>query len=120
MPKTAASRRDFLADFSHEVRTPLAGISSAIESLEAGGLTKEDEEQLQKIITRQLGRLERLVRDLSELNELESGGIVLHRKPVDLFELAGEVAVEARPVAEIAPTPSGKRPLVVSKVAGAR
>jgi len=86
------TRRDFLADFSHEVRTPLAGISSAIESLEAGGLTKEDEEQLQKIITRQLGRLERLVRDLSELNELESGGIVLHRKPVDLFELAGEVA----------------------------
>lgn len=86
------TRRDFLADFSHEVRTPLAGISSAIESLETGGLSAEDEEQLKKIIVRQLSRLERLVRDLAELNELESGGISLHRKPVDLLELAREVA----------------------------
>jgi two-component system phosphate regulon sensor histidine kinase PhoR len=86
------TRREFLADFSHEVRTPLAGISSAIESLESGGLTKDDEEQLRRIITRQLGRLERLVRDLAELNEIESGGIVLHRKPVDLLELARELA----------------------------
>jgi len=86
------TRRDFLADFSHEVRTPLAGISSAIESLENPNLTEDEEEQLRRIIVRQLSRLERLVRDLAELNEIESGGIVLHRKPVDLFELAKEVA----------------------------
>ncbi len=86
------TRRDFLADFSHEVRTPLAGITSAIESLEAGGLEAENEEQLRKIIVRQVGRLERLIRDLAELNEIESGGIVLQRKPVDLLELAKEVA----------------------------
>jgi len=86
------TRRDFLADFSHEVRTPLAGISSAIESLDNGSLTEDEKEQLHKIIVRQLGRLERLVRDLAELNEIESGGISLHRKPVDLLELAKEVA----------------------------
>jgi signal transduction histidine kinase len=90
------TRREFLADFSHEVRTPLAGITSAIESLESSGpgaaLGAEDEEQLRKIIVRQVGRLERLVRDLAELNEIESGGIVLQRVPVDLYELARQVA----------------------------
>lgn len=86
------TRRDFLADFSHEVRTPLAGITSAVESLEAGGLGAEDEVQLRKIIVRQVGRLERLVRDLAELNEIESGGIELQLKQVDVLEVAREVA----------------------------
>lgn len=86
------TRREFLSDFSHEVRTPLAGITSALESLEAGGLDPADEEQLRRILVRQTGRLERLVRDLAELSEIESGGIVLDRKPADLLEIAREVA----------------------------
>jgi PAS domain S-box-containing protein len=86
------TRRDFLADFSHEVRTPLAGITSALESLEAGGLAPADEEQLRRILVRQVGRLERLVRDLAELNEIESGSITLDRKRVDLLEVSREVA----------------------------
>lgn len=89
-------RKDFLDDFSHEVRTPLAGLRSAAETIDTGGLTAEQEEQLRQIMLRQLGRIERLVRDLSELNRIESGELVLERHEVDLAELLRDVVDEFR------------------------
>jgi two-component system phosphate regulon sensor histidine kinase PhoR len=87
-------RRNFISDFSHEVRTPLAGLRSAVESYVsgAGRLTAEDDAQLRKIMTRQLARLERLVNDLSELSRIESGDLTLDRSEVDLLALFQELA----------------------------
>jgi signal transduction histidine kinase len=87
-------RKDFLDDFSHEVRTPLAGLKSAAETLETGGLAAEQEERLRHVMSRQIARIERLVNDLSELNRIESGQLVLERQPVSLRELLGELAEE--------------------------
>jgi len=84
-------RRDFLDNFSHEVRTPLAGLRSAAESFEAGPLTRAQEAQLRTIILRQLSRLERLVQDLAELNRIESGELVLNRQPTALRALILEL-----------------------------
>jgi len=89
-------RKDFLDDFSHEVRTPLAGLRSAAETLEQRGLTAEQEEHLRRIIVRQVGRIGRLVRDLSELNRIESGELVLERANVDLVEVVRAVCDEFR------------------------
>jgi two-component system, OmpR family, phosphate regulon sensor histidine kinase PhoR len=89
-------RKDFLDDFSHEVRTPLAGLRSAVETLDAGGLTKEQGEQLRQVILRQLSRIERLVRDLSDLNNIESGQIALQRQPVDLRGVLRELSDDHR------------------------
>ena len=77
-------RKDFLDDFSHEVRTPLTGLKSAAETLDAGRLTREHEGQLRQVIQRQIARIERLVTDLSELNQIESGQLVLERRLVNL------------------------------------
>ena len=87
-----AVRRQFLADFSHEVRTPLAGLRSAAETLERGELPPHDEANLRRIVGRQLDRLERLVDDLSELNRIESGELVLGRRETDLRALLADVA----------------------------
>lgn len=89
-------RRDFLDDFSHEVRTPLAGLRSAIETFSREGLSPDDEAQLRRILARQITRLETLVEDLSELNTIESGDLLLERRPVDLLGLLRDLADEYR------------------------
>lgn len=83
-------RREFLDDFSHEVRTPLAGLRSAVETLETEGLPPEHVVELRRVVQRQIRRIERLVTDLSELNRIESGQLVLERRPQSLRDLLEE------------------------------
>jgi len=89
-------RRDFFDDFSHEVRTPLAGLRSAIETFSREGLSPDDELQLRRILGRQMTRLETLVHDLSELNTIESGDLLLEKRPIDLLPLLRDLADEYR------------------------
>ena len=85
-------RKEFLDDFSHEVRTPLAGLKSAAETLQhRDGLTDEHEAQLRNVMDRQIARIERLVNDLSELNRIETGELVLQRRPVNLRAVLREL-----------------------------
>ncbi|HUP46092.1 MAG TPA: ATP-binding protein, partial [Thermoanaerobaculia bacterium] len=89
-------RRDFLDDFSHEVRTPLAGLRSAAETLEGGRLTPDHEEALRQVMLRQLNRIERLVKDLAELNRIESGDLVLEPRRVELTDVLNDLCNEFR------------------------
>lgn len=85
-------RKEFLDDFSHEVRTPLAGLKSAAETLQhRDGLTEDHERQLRSVMERQISRIERLVNDLSELNRIETGELVLQKRAVDLNALLREL-----------------------------
>jgi two-component system phosphate regulon sensor histidine kinase PhoR len=84
-------RKEFLDDFSHEVRTPLTGLKSAAETLDGGRLTREHELQLRQIMQRQIARIERLVTDLSELNQIESGQLALERHPVNIREVLSDL-----------------------------
>jgi len=86
-------RRNFISDFSHEVRTPLAGLRSAVETFEtnAGRLSPEDDQQLRRIMARQLRRLERLVDDLAELSRIEAGDLSLDLRSVDLRRMIDEL-----------------------------
>ena len=88
-------RKEFLDDFSHEVRTPLAGLRSAAETLEQD-VPADVEQKLREVMRRQLGRIERLVKDLSDLNQIESGKIELQLRPVNLLEMAEELCGDFR------------------------
>jgi two-component system phosphate regulon sensor histidine kinase PhoR len=91
-------RREFIADFSHEVRTPLAALKSAVETFEydRGHLTEEQDGQLRRIVTRQLARLERLAQDLSELSHIEAGDLSLERAEIDLRRLVEDLCEDFR------------------------
>jgi two-component system, OmpR family, phosphate regulon sensor histidine kinase PhoR len=89
-------RRDFLDDFQHEIRTPLTGLRSATETLEEGGIDAQAEKQLRHVIQRQYTRIERLINDLAELNQIESGQVVLNRRPADLRGLLSDLSDELR------------------------
>jgi two-component system phosphate regulon sensor histidine kinase PhoR len=84
-------RSEFLDDFSHEVRTPLAGLRSAVETFEGGDLSPENEEKLRQVMARQLARIERLVQEISELNRIEAGELVLEQQTVDLYQVVRDL-----------------------------
>ena len=70
------SRSDFVANASHELRTPVAAIRVAVETLTKVDFAKEGEAALRfsNIIARQAARLEALVTDLLDLARVESPG----------------------------------------------
>ena len=86
-------RRNFISDFSHEVRTPLAGLRSAVETFETNAerLSTEEDQQLRRIMARQLRRLERLVEDLAELSRIEAGDVTLEFRSVDVRRMIDDL-----------------------------
>ncbi|MDH3306454.1 MAG: HAMP domain-containing histidine kinase [Acidimicrobiia bacterium] len=85
-----ASRKEFLAAVSHDLRTPLATLRAGLEALEDGMV--DDPGRLYKVMGRDIDALGRLIDDLSVLATVEAGGI--NRERVDLAELADDT-VEA-------------------------
>jgi two-component system phosphate regulon sensor histidine kinase PhoR len=92
-------RRRFVSDISHELRTPVASIAAAAETLASLGAGGE-ERPLIDVIARQTGRMRELLDDLTDLTLIESGQIVLERGPVDLTAVAREVAADVQPAAQ--------------------
>jgi two-component system phosphate regulon sensor histidine kinase PhoR len=66
-------RRDFVANASHELKTPLTSIRGYTETLLAGGLPVSEQGQFLATIARNAERLQRIVDDLLDLSRLESG-----------------------------------------------
>jgi two-component system, OmpR family, sensor histidine kinase BaeS len=83
-----AQRKNFLADVTHELRTPLAVIRGQAESI-TDGVYPPDAEHLQPILEA-TATLERLVEDLRTLSLSEAGELELRWEPVDLTELAAD------------------------------
>ncbi len=84
------SRREFVANVSHELKTPIAVLKSLLETL----YEEEDREEKKVFLEKALKRVEdmrRLVEDLLILTKLESGEERIKREDVDLRLLVEEV-----------------------------
>lgn len=87
--RTETIRRDFVANVSHDLRTPIAALRALVETLLDGALADPMVAQdfLRRIAT-EVDHLARLVDQLLELTKAESGQLQLARVPTDLVELA--------------------------------
>jgi two-component system phosphate regulon sensor histidine kinase PhoR len=86
-----AVRRDFVANVSHELKTPLTSISGYAETLLAERPDAETERQFLQTILGNARRMQRLVDDLLDLSRIESGRWQPALTAIDLEEMAGEV-----------------------------
>jgi two-component system phosphate regulon sensor histidine kinase PhoR len=101
--RAEATRRDFVANASHELRTPVAAIRAAAETLLGGAVDDPaGARQFVEIVARQAERLARLTEDLLDLSRLESRQWSFDLAPVDA------AAVSTQAVELLAPTAGDK------------
>ncbi len=94
-------RKDFVANVSHELKTPLTSIQGFAETLLSGALDDpKNSRRFVEIIRNHALRLSRLTDDLLKLSRIEAGKLGLDLQPVSLFDLIGGAVEAARPRAE--------------------
>ncbi len=97
------ARRDFIANASHELRTPIFSVGGFLELLREDDLDEETRAEFVEAMAEQMGRLSKLATDLLDLSRLDAGGMRIELEPValdhvvhDLVEELGALAVRRR------------------------
>jgi len=91
--KSQRTLRDFVANVSHDLRTPLTSIQGFSQAMVDGALrTPEDYAEAGRVINEEAERMRRLVEDLLELSKIESGQVRLDPGPCELELLAHQAA----------------------------
>ncbi len=85
--KSVAMKSDFVANASHELRTPVAAIRAAVDTLREPGLDANAQARFMAMIDRNLMRLQALTDDLMNLSKVESVNIELNYSTFDLEEV---------------------------------
>ncbi len=93
------NRREFTANVSHELKTPLQGIIGSAELLESGVVQPGDVPRFVGHIRSEAQRLVTLINDIIRLSELDEGG-ALPSEPVELLSLCRDTAQSLAPAAE--------------------
>ena len=92
---------EFLAMLSHELRSPLAPISNAVQLLALQrGSESPIQQQARSIIERQLGQLQHLVDDLLEVSRITSGKVQLRLERVAVKDIVTSAVETVRPLIE--------------------
>lgn len=95
----AAMRREFSANVSHELKTPLTSISGYAEIMKDGLVRPEDMQHFSEKIYQEASRLITLVEDIIKLSRLDEGRVELEKEEVDLYELSREIISRLAPQA---------------------
>ena len=92
LEKSERQRREFVANISHELKTPMTTIAGFMDGMLDGTIPPERHPQYMQAVSDEVRRLSRLVRGMLETSRLQSQGIPDARKRVfDVCEKAGQV-----------------------------
>jgi two-component system OmpR family sensor kinase len=89
-----SARKQFIANASHELRTPIFSLGGFVELLEEEDPSPEERAEFVRTMRQQIDRLTKLTVDLLDLSQLDAGAMVMQAQSVDLGALAREVTRE--------------------------
>jgi two-component system OmpR family sensor kinase len=95
------ARKQFIANASHELRTPIFSLGGFVELLEEEDPSPEERAEFVHTMRLQIERLTKLTADLLDLSQLDAGAMVMQARSVDLGVLAREVTREFDARAEL-------------------
>nr|HQH62528.1 HAMP domain-containing sensor histidine kinase [Clostridiales bacterium] len=81
-----ASRRSFVANVSHELKTPMTTIGGFIDGILDGTIEAEKRDSYLRLVSDEIRRLSRLVTGMLEMSKMESGEIDLKRRRFNISE----------------------------------
>lgn len=87
-------RRDLVANVSHELRTPITALQAVLENV-VDGVEEPNPETLRAMLS-QVERLGRLVSQLLDLSQLESGALALRHQPFEVRDVLDQAVHESR------------------------
>jgi two-component system OmpR family sensor kinase len=93
------ARRAFIANASHELRTPIFSLGGFLELLRDEELDEATRREFLETMAEQVERLSKLATDLLDLSRLDAGPMRLEREPVSLAEVAEDLREEFSAVA---------------------
>jgi signal transduction histidine kinase len=93
------ARKQFIANASHELRTPIFSLGGFVELLDEDEPDPEVRAEFVRTMREQVERLTKLTTDLLDLSTLDAGAMEISTVQVDLGELATEIAREFGPAA---------------------
>jgi two-component system OmpR family sensor kinase len=94
------ARKEFIANASHELRTPIFSLGGFVELLDEEEPDPAAREEFVRTMREQVKRLTKLTADLLDLSKLDADALQVNPERVDLGELAARVAEEFGPAAE--------------------
>ncbi|WP_394919527.1 ATP-binding protein [uncultured Robinsoniella sp.] len=98
--KAEKMRREFSANVSHELKTPLTSISGYAELMQNGMVQPQDIPQFAGKIYKEAARLISLVEDIIKISRLDEKDARTTKELVDLYEISSEIVERLLPVAE--------------------
>lgn len=99
--RVEVTRREFISNASHELRTPIASIKATLETLQRGAISDpEARTDFMRRMEADIERMDYLVREMLELSRLESGHTPFHLAPVDPVSLIEAAARRFSPLME--------------------
>ena len=93
LQETERQRREFIANVSHELKTPMTTIAGYTDGILDGTIPPEQEKEYLRIISDEARRLSRLVRRMLEVSQLQSRDLTRTKAPFDVCESMRRVLI---------------------------